>query len=91
MRAVGGANPHDISLPVKNPTDAGVWNVAAGAGAIWATTPRDRTLWRVDPKTNEVTPIPMPYPPAGVAADDDGVWVTVGDCGQVIGCRPTRF
>jgi len=90
MRAVGGAKPHDISLPVKNPADVGVWNVAAGSGAVWATTPRDGTLWRVDPKTNKATPIPMPYPPAGVAADDDGVWVTVGECGQVIGCRPTR-
>jgi DNA-binding SARP family transcriptional activator/DNA-binding beta-propeller fold protein YncE len=86
MHAIGGARPRSIALPVKEP--AGVWNVAAGAGAVWATTPRDRRLWRIDPETNALTPIGLPYPPAGVAADDDGVWVTVGDCGRVIGCRP---
>ena len=86
LRAVGGARPRSITLPVKSP--AGVWLVAAGAGAVWATTPRDRTLWRIDPDTNGVTPVPMPYPPTGIAANDDDVWVAVGDCGRVIGCRP---
>jgi SARP family transcriptional regulator, regulator of embCAB operon len=86
MHAIGGARPRSIALPVKEP--AGVWNVAAGAGAVWATTPRDRRLWRIDPTTNDVTPVELRYPPAGIAADDDGVWVTVGDCGRVIGCRP---
>jgi SARP family transcriptional regulator, regulator of embCAB operon len=86
MDAVGSGRPHSIALPVKEA--AGVWNVAAGAGAVWATTPRDRRLWRIDPNTNDVTPVGLRYPPAGVAADHDGVWVTVGDCGRVIGCRP---
>ena len=57
--------------------DAGVWNLAAGAGSIWATTPREGALWRIDPKTNGVTRIAMPYNPTGVAADGDDVWVTV--------------
>jgi streptogramin lyase len=86
MHAIGDAGPRNVALPVKE--SAGVWNVAAGAGAVWATTPRDRTLWRIDPSTNEVTSVGLRYPPAGVAADDDGVWVTVGDCGRVIACRP---
>jgi len=86
MHAIGDPKPRSIALPVKEA--AGVWNVAAGAGAVWATTPRDRRLWRIDPNTNDVTPVGLQYPPAGVAADDDGVWVAVGDCGQVIGCRP---
>jgi DNA-binding SARP family transcriptional activator/streptogramin lyase len=86
MHAIGDPKPRSIALPVKEA--AGVWNVAAGAGAVWATTPRDRRLWRIDPNTNDVTPVGLQYPPAGVAADDGGVWVTVGDCGQVIGCRP---
>ena len=42
------------------------------------------------PEDKPRDPVGMPYPPAGVAADDDGVWVTVGDCGQVIGCRPRQ-
>ena len=56
---------------------AGVTTVAAGAGWIWATVPDSRALWRIDPKTNHVTRIPMQYFPWGVAAGDDGVWVTV--------------
>jgi DNA-binding SARP family transcriptional activator/streptogramin lyase len=75
LHAVGPPRPRHIPLPVKQ--DTGVWNVAAGAGAVWATTARDHTLWRIDPKTYEPTAITMPYFPTGLAADDDNVWVTV--------------
>lgn len=78
LRAVGAGRPRSIALPtVKSGVESSVWTVAAGAGAIWATTPRDRALWRIDPETNGVTRIPMPYSPAGVAAGDDEIWVTV--------------
>ena len=76
LHAAGPGRPRSVSLPVNNDA-AGVWRVAAGAGAIWATTPRDGALWRIDPKTDAVTRIPVPYLPTGVAADDDHVWVTV--------------
>lgn len=76
FRAIGSSVPRMIALPVVNGA-AGVWNVAAGAGRLWATTPRDHALWRIDPKTNDVTRIPMAHLPAGLVADDDGVWVTV--------------
>ena len=56
---------------------AGVWNVAAGAGYIWATTPRDGALWRINPQTNAVTRISMPHLPTGVTANANQVWVTV--------------
>ena len=75
LRTVGRPSLHTVRLPVEKPL--GVWNVAAGAGAVWATTPRDGALWRIDAKTTEPTRIPMPYFPTGVAANDDGVWVTV--------------
>lgn len=75
LRAVGRARLRNILLPVRS--EAGVWLLAAGAGAVWATTPRDGTLWRIDPKTNGPTRITMPYLPTGVAADDNDVWVTV--------------
>jgi DNA-binding SARP family transcriptional activator/streptogramin lyase len=77
LRAVGPPRRRSVRLPVKNPSAVGVWNVAAGAGAVWATAPRDRTLWRIDPTTNHATSIPMRYWPTGVAADSDAVWVTV--------------
>ncbi len=54
-----------------------VWQVDAGAGAVWAATPRLGAVWKIDPKDDTVTRIPMPYPPGGVAADSDAVWVTV--------------
>jgi streptogramin lyase len=75
LRAVGRPSLRRVRLPVEKPV--GVWNVAAGAGAVWATTPRDGALWRIDPETTKPRRIPMPYFPTGVAANDDGVWVTV--------------
>ena len=77
LRAVGPPRPRSVRLQVKNPSAVGVWYVAAGAGAVWATAARDRTLWRIDRKTNLATRIPMGYWPTGVAADDGDVWVTV--------------
>jgi streptogramin lyase len=73
LHAVGPPRIHRIALP----TSAGVWDLAAGAGFIWATTPRAHALWRIDPNTNKVTRIHIPYLPAGVAADANDVWVTV--------------
>jgi DNA-binding SARP family transcriptional activator/streptogramin lyase len=76
LGAVGPSRPRLVDLPARR-AGAGVWNIAAGAGYIWATTPRDGALWRIDPKTNEVKRIPMPYPPTGVTANEGDVWVTV--------------
>jgi streptogramin lyase len=70
------ARRHHISLPVV-PRAAGVPSVAAGAGAIWATVPDDRALWRIDPKTNRTKRIPLQYYPWGVAVGDDGIWVAL--------------
>jgi streptogramin lyase len=74
--AVGSGDSRVVTLPVQNPA-AGVWDIAAGLGAIWATTPRDGTLWRIDPKRNDVTRITMPHLPTGVSVTPEGVWVTV--------------
>jgi len=75
LRAIGPARPRPITLPPRSFGFVGVWNIAAGAGDIWATTPRDGALWRIDPKTNAVTRVNFLYIPTGVTADD--VWVTV--------------
>ena len=74
--AVGSGHSRVVSLPVHTQT-AGVWDIAAGLGAIWATTPRDGTLWRIDPKSNDVTRITMPHLPTGVSVTPEGIWVTV--------------
>jgi DNA-binding SARP family transcriptional activator/streptogramin lyase len=79
--AVGAGPARSIRLPIHNtaacPKISCVWVVAAGAGAIWATTPEDHALWRINPTTDAVTRIPLAYPPTGVAADATDVWVTV--------------
>jgi streptogramin lyase len=76
IQMTGPPRPRSIPLPVHN-LSAGVWNLAAGAGYVWATTPGDRALWRIDPHTDAVTRISMPYPPIGVTANAGGVWVSV--------------
>ncbi len=73
--AVRSSAAHTVALSASN--FKGVWYIAAGAGAVWATTPRDGALWRIDPETNDVTRITMAHSPTGVAANADGVWVTV--------------
>jgi streptogramin lyase len=74
--AVGSGTPRSTSLPVTAP-DAGVTDVAAGDGALWATVPDSHALWRIDTRTNRVTRIPLRYAPWGVAVGGDGVWVAV--------------
>ena len=85
LRAVGPSRPRLVELPVRI-GGTGVWQIAAGEGYIWATTPRDRALWRIDPKTNKVKRIPIPYPPIGVAANEGDIWVTVRRTCH-LGCR----
>ena len=81
LSAVGTPRRDRIRLPVHNRRAcldiSCVWRVAAGAGFIWATTPEDGALWRIDPTTNEVRRIALPYRPTGVVADAKNVWVTV--------------
>jgi streptogramin lyase len=78
LHAVGSPRPRTILLPAVN-SYAGVWDVAVGAGYVWATTPRDDALWRINPRTNAVTRVSMPHPPAGVTVNANQVWVTVGE------------
>lgn len=59
--AIGSGAAHSISLPAHSPI-AGVWTMATGDGYVWATTPDDDALWRIDPSTNRVTRITLPYP-----------------------------
>jgi len=76
LPAVGSGSPHHIALRVLSHS-AGITSVAAGAGAIWATVPDDHALWRIDPRTEKATRIPLRYFPWGVAVGDDGIWVTM--------------
>ena len=81
VSATGAPHSRSVDLPVQYttrcPRYSCVWRVAAGAGAIWATTPEDRALWRIDPNTYAVRRLRLPYPPTGVTADANNVWVTM--------------
>ena len=80
--AVGSGEARTISLPIETSglgLHSVVWQVDAGAGAIWAASPRLGAVWKIDPNDDAVTRIPFPYPPGGVAADGDAIWVTVRD------------
>jgi streptogramin lyase len=51
--------------------------VAAGAGAVWAVSPRTRTVSRIDPASNLVfATIPLEDIPAELAVADGAVWVS---------------
>jgi SARP family transcriptional regulator, regulator of embCAB operon len=75
LDATGRPSPRRFTLPAT--ALGGVWNVAAGADAVWAATPQGAALWRIDPATNKATRIDLRYAPTGVAVNSSGVWVTV--------------
>jgi streptogramin lyase len=54
-------------------------DVATGAGAVWAVTPSDGTLWRIDPRHQDVA--------ASVAVGKDPEFVVVGDGGVWVASR----
>ena len=76
LPAVGSGEPRYVSLPTSV-AQAGVTTVAADAGWVWAAVPNSHAVWRIDPKTNQVTRIAMRYFPWGIAAADDEIWVAV--------------
>jgi class 3 adenylate cyclase/streptogramin lyase len=66
-----------VILAVRRPS--GVFSVAAGEGSVWATTPADSALWRVDPTTNQTRRIALKDRPTGVAVGAGAVWVAIDD------------
>lgn len=75
--AAGPGLPEVISLPVRA-RQAGVTQIAAGDGAIWATVPDAHAVIRIDPKSYRTRAIPLRYAPWGVAVDEHGaIWVAL--------------
>ena len=59
-------------------------SIAAGAGAIWVTSPLDDVVLRIDPATNRATAaIAVPAGVVGIAAGDEGLWVASAIAGVV--------
>ena len=61
-----------------------LFDVATGAGAVWAANRADRDVVRIDPRTNKVVariPFPTGTEPRSINVTGDAVWVTVGTPG----------
>jgi streptogramin lyase len=66
-------------IPVPSPT-----RIAAGEEAVWALSPGDRSLARIDPRTNLlVATIRFPAVPEDVAVGEGAVWVSHPTAGSI--------
>lgn len=70
-------------IPVGN----GPTRIAIGAGAVWATSERERAVLRVDPKSKSVQRIPV-GDPSGIAVGGEAVWVANSLDGTVMRIDP---
>jgi DNA-binding beta-propeller fold protein YncE/predicted Ser/Thr protein kinase len=75
----------DATVPIPYPRRLSAGNyrealagMATGGGSIWVVgDANDRRLWRIDPRARRiVSTIALGFPPARVAADGGGVWIT---------------
>ena len=74
--AVAFVDPAGRRVLGQSPIE-GVGDLVVGAGAVWALLDQQSQLVRFDPRSGKQgKPIDLPFPPAGVAATDAGVWVT---------------
>jgi YVTN family beta-propeller protein len=59
-------------------------SLAAGAGSVWATSPENRTVYRIDPATRAITQtIRVGAGANGMAYDDGDLWVANAESGTV--------
>lgn len=66
-------------------------NVAVGNGAVWVANPRNSTVARIDPKTNElVVRVRVARSPGKIVVGDDAVWVLHEETGLVSRIDPQR-
>jgi DNA-binding beta-propeller fold protein YncE len=52
--------------------------VAVGDGSVWVANSNNRSLARIDPKTDRVIRIKLGNRPRGIVFGYDAVWVSVG-------------
>ena len=62
----------------SSPLGSDLYNVAAGAGAVWAANASELDVVRIDPRTNKVVArITLGQEPRVIAIDGDNVWVSL--------------
>ena len=67
----------DSSGAVKDviPVGDGPADVVYGAKSLWVANELDRSVWRVDPRTQALAQLPLDAQPAALAFGDDALWV----------------
>jgi YVTN family beta-propeller protein len=63
-------------------------SIAAGEGAVWATSEQEHSVLRIDPGSKSVQPIPVNGDPSGIAVGAGAVWVTDSLDGTVMRIDP---
>jgi YVTN family beta-propeller protein len=67
----------------------GPFGVAAGFGAIWVTNEVDRSIVRIDPRTNHVSrPVPIGNAPRGIDVGEEAVWAAAAGARAVFELDP---
>jgi ligand-binding sensor domain-containing protein len=80
VRRIDPRTRRAVVVPDIETVVAPVVQLAAGAGAVWATTTSGRPLLRIDPRTARVA-ASLPVPAQAVAADRRGVWAVCCEAG----------
>jgi YVTN family beta-propeller protein len=66
-----------VSATIPVGSSSGLNGIAAGAGSVWASSPSDGTVFRIDPGTDQViATIHAGGSPLEIAITQDAVWVT---------------
>ena len=76
-------DPTTRKVAARIPIDDGPLGVSTGAGSVWVTNRDSRTVSRIDPRSDKTVArirLRAPLSPFGIAASDDGVWVSVRQC-----------
>jgi DNA-binding beta-propeller fold protein YncE len=73
-------NPVTVEAEAIIPVGRDPANVAVGADAVWVPNQEDRTISRIDPRSNVVVAtIATEYEPKAITVFDGAVWVAVSD------------
>lgn len=73
---IGVLSPSGAAVTAGVPVPSGISSLAAGAGAIWATSPEAHAVYRIDPVTRSINEtIPVGAGAAGIALGKGVAWV----------------